>query len=172
MIGRALACLALSALPLSGQALPTALTLGLRGGVEFHRGGRGDDHVGMQAWIPLSRHVVIVPALDRILGFPDDPISAWSGSAWRAYVSVRARPIDAWWLPEVGYGASLSYARATHAPSGSTRSSFDVTDAAVLAFPGPDWRVHPYAELVLVDLLRRPGKAGGHLFIGLRASVR
>ena len=51
-------------------------------------------------------------------------------------------------------------------------SSLDLTDTVVFAFAGPRWRIRPYAELYLVNILRRPGQAGGHLFLGLSAVAR
>ena len=44
--------------------------------------------------------------------------------------------------------------------------------SVVFAFAGPRWRIRPYAELYLVNILRRPGQAGGHLFLGLSAVAR
>ncbi len=42
----------------------------------------------------------------------------------------------------------------------------------VFAFAGPRWRIRPYAELYLVNILRRAGQIAGHLFLGLSVLVR
>ena len=51
-------------------------------------------------------------------------------------------------------------------------SSLDLTDTVAFALTGPRWRIRPRAELYLVNILRRAGQAGGHLFFGLSTAVR
>ena len=172
MIGRALLCLAVTASPLVAQQVLRPLRVGIRGGVEIHRGGWGPEHVGLQAWIPLRDRLVVVPALDLLHEFPDDPLGAWSGRAWRAYFTIRGRPFGRGWLPDVGYGLTVSYAQADNAGRSLKVSNLDLTDTAVFAFPGPRWRIRPYGEIHLVNILRRAGEVGGHLFVGLSVPVR
>ncbi len=171
MIGRALLCLAAAAAPVVAQAPPRSIAVGVRGGIEIHRGGWGQKHVGLQAWIPLRDRLVVVPAVDLLHEFPDDPLGAWSGRAWRAYLTLRGRPFGQGWLPDVGYGLTAFYARAHNAGRSLKVSSLDLTDTVVLAFAGPRWRVRPYVELHLVNILRRAGQVGGHLFFGLSTEV-
>ncbi len=171
MIGRVLLCLAVTASPLVAQQVSRPLRVGIRGGVEIHRGGWGPEHVGLQAWIPLRDRLVVVPALDLLHEFPDDPLGAWSGRAWRAYFTIRGRPFGRGWLPDVGYGLTAYYAQAHNEGRSLNVSSLDLTDTAVFAFAGPRWRVRPYVELHLVNILRRAGQVGGHLFFGLSTEV-
>ena len=172
MIGRALLCLAVTASPLVAQQVSRPLRIGIRGGAEIHRGGWGPEHVGLQAWIPLRDRLVVVPALDLLHEFPDDPLGAWSGRAWRAYLTIRGRPFRRGWLPDVGYGLTVYYVHADNAGRSLKVSNLDLTDTAVFALPGPRWRIRPYAELYLVNILRRAGQIGGHLFFGLSVAVR
>ena len=113
----------------------------------------------------------MVPALDLLHEFPDDPLGAWSGRAWRAYLTLRGRPFGRSWLPDVGYGLTASYTHADNAGRSLRVSSLDLTDTAVFAFAGPRWWIRPYAELHLVNILRHAGQVGGHFFFGLRATV-
>ena len=110
MTGRVLLCLAAAAAPVAAQAVPGSVAIGIRGGVEIHRGAVGEQHVGVQVWIPLGDRLHVVPALDLLHEFPADPLEAWSGRALRGYVTLRARPFGRGWLPEVGYGLSAYYA--------------------------------------------------------------
>ena len=87
-------------------------------------------------------------------------------------MTLRVRPFSRGWLPVVGYGLTAHYARADNAGRDLSVSNLDLTDTAVLAFAGPRWRIRPYAELYLVNILRRAGQIGGHLFFGLSVVVR
>ena len=171
MMGRLLVCVALAAAPVAAQETPRSVAVGIRGGAEVHRGGRGPGHVGLQAWVPLGDRLHVVTAVDLLPEFPDDPLGQWGGWAGRTYLTLQARPFSQGWLPGVGYGLTAYYARADNSARSLSPSSLDLTDAAVIALRGPAWRVHPYAEVYLVNVLRRAGKAGGHFFVGLRGSV-
>ena len=172
MIGRVALCLAVATAPVAAQAAPRTIAVGLRGGVEIHRGGFGDEHVGLQAWIPLGERLEVVPALDLLHQFPDDPLEAWNGRAWRGYLTLRGRPFRPGWLPEVGYGMTARYGQAGNAGRSLSVSDLDLSDTVVFAFAGPRWRIRPRVELYLVNILRRAGQAGGHLFFGLSTVVR
>ena len=172
MIGRVVLCLAAAAVPAAAQNAPESLALGGRGGMAFHRGGPDEKHLGVQAWIPLRDRLEVVPALDFLYQFPDDPLGAWSGQAWQTYVTLRVRPFNQGWLPTVGYGLNARYAQANNAGRSLSVSSLDVTDTVVFAFAGPRWRIRPYAELYVVSVLRRAGQAGVHVFLGLSTVVR
>ena len=172
MIGRVALCLTVAAAPAAAQDAPESLALGVRGGIEFHRGGAGEKHVGVQAWIPLRDRVDVIPAVDFLYEFPDDPLGAWSGQAWQTYVTLRVRPFDRGWLPAVGYGLNARYAQADNAERSLSVSNLDVTDTAVFAFAGPRWRIRPFAEVYAVNVLRRAGQVGVHVFLGLSAGVR
>ena len=172
MIGRVVLCLAAAAAPAAAQDPAGSLALGVRGGIELHRGELGEEHVGVQAWIPLRDRLDVVPALDFLYQFPDDPLGAWSGRAWQTYVTLRVRPFNQGWLPTVGYGLNARYAQANNAGRSLSVSSLDVTDTVVFAFAGPRWRIRPYAELYVVSVLRRAGQAGVHVFLGLSTVVR
>ena len=102
MIGRVVLCLAAAAAPAAAQDPAGSLALGVRGGIELHRGELGEEHVGVQAWIPLRDRLDVVPALDFLYQFPDDPLGAWSGRAWQTYVTLRVRPFNQGWLPGGG----------------------------------------------------------------------
>ena len=171
VIGRVVLCLAVAAAPAAAQDAPESLALGVRGGIEFHRGGPGEKHVGVQAWIPLRDRLEVVPALDFLYEFPDDPLDAWNGQAWQTYVTLRVRPFNRGWLPAIGYGLNARYARADNAERSLSVSSLDVTDTMVFAF-GPRWRIRPFADVYVVNVLRRAGQAGVHVFFGLSAGVR
>ncbi len=171
MIGRVVLCLAAAAAPAAAQNAPGSLALGVRGGIEIHRGELGEEHVGVQAWIPLRDRLDVVPALDFLYQFPDDPLGAWSGRAWQTYVTLRVRPFNQGWLPTVGYGLNARYAQANNAGRSLSVSSLDVTDTMVFAF-GPRWRIRPFADVYVVNVLRRAGQAGVHVFFGLSAGVR
>ena len=151
---------------------PGSVALGVRGGVEFHRGGVGLKHVGVQAWIPLRDRLAVVPALDFLYPFPDDPLGAWSGQAWQTDVTLRVRLFNQGWLPAVGCGLNARYAQADNAGRSLSVSNLDVTDTVVFAFAGPRWRIRPYADVYVVNVLRRAGQAGVHVFLGLSAVVR
>ena len=143
VIGRSVLCLAAAAAPLAAQAAPGAMAVGVRGGIEVHRGGWGRTHLGLQGWFPAGERLHVVPAVDLLDEFPDDPIGAWSGHAWRGYLTLRARPFERGWLPDIGYGLTAFYARANNAGRSLRVSSLDLTDTAVLAFAGPHcehWR--------------------------------
>ena len=84
MIGRVLLCLAATAAPVAAEAGQESIAVGVRGGIEIHRGGFGQKHVGFQAWIPLRDRLEVVPALDLLYDFPDDPVGAWTGRAFRS----------------------------------------------------------------------------------------
>ncbi len=172
MIGRVVLCLAVAAAPAAAQDAPESLALGVRGGIEVHRGGAGEKHVGVQAWIPLRDRLEVVPALDFLYEFPDDPLDAWSGQAWQTYVTLRVRPFNRGWLPAIGYGLNARYAQANNAGRSLSVSSLDVTDTVVFAFAGPRWRIRPFAEVYAVNVLRRAGQVGVHVFFGLSAVVR
>ena len=90
----------------------------------------------------------------------------------QTYVTLRVRPFNQNWLPAVGYGLNARYAKADNARRSLSLSSLDVTDTLVFAFAGPRWRIRPYAELYVVNVLRRAGQPGGHVFFGLSAVVR
>ncbi len=172
MIGRVVLCLAAAVAPAAAQNAPGSLALGVRGGIEIHRGELGEEHVGVQAWIPLRDRLDVVPALDFLYQFPDDPLGAWSGQAWQTYVTLRVRPFDRGWLPAVGYGLNARYAQADNAGRSLSVSSLDVTDTVVFAFAGPRWRIRPFAEVYAVNVLRRAGQVGVHVFFGFSAAVR
>ncbi len=172
VIGRVVLCLAVAAAPAAAQNGPGSLALGVRGGIEIHRGELGEEHVGVQAWIPLRDRLDVVPALDFLYQFPDDPLGAWSGRAWQTYVTLRVRPFNQGWLPAVGYGLNARYAQADNAGRSLSVSTLDVTDTVVFAFAGPRWRIRPYAELYLGNIRRRAGQIAGHLFLGLSVVVR
>ena len=172
MIGRVVLCLAAAVVPASAQDATGSIALGVRGGVEFHRGGQGEKHVGVQAWIPLRDRLAVVPALDFLVPFPDDPLGAWSGQAWQTDVTLRVRLFNQGWLPAVGYGLNARYAQADNAGRSLSVSNLDVTDTVVFAFAGPRWRIRPYADVYVVNVLRHAGEAGVHVFLGLSAVVR
>ncbi len=172
MIGRVVLCLAAAAAPAAAQDPAGSLALGVRGGIEIHRGEAGEKHVGVQAWIPLRDRLDVVPALDLLYQFPGDPLGAWSGRAWQTYVTLRVRPFNQGWLPTVGYGLNARYAQANNAGRSLSVSSLDVTDTVVFAFAGPRWRIRPFAEVYVLNVLRRADHAGVHVFLGLSAVVR
>ena len=130
--------------------------------------GLGQKHVGLQAWISLRDRLEVVPALNFLYEFPDDPLGEWNGRAWRADLTLRGHLFKRCWLPDVGYGLIASYAQANNAGRLLSVSSLDLTDTAVFAFAGPRWRIRPYADVHLVNILRRAGQAGVHFFFGLR----
>ena len=172
MIVRVALCLAATAAPVAAQAGPRPIAVGVRGGVEIHRGGWGPEHVGLQVWIPLGDRFSVVPALDLLHEFPEDPLGAWSGRAFRGYVALQGRPSSSSWLPDVGYGLTAYYARADNTGRSLTVSTLDLTDAVVFAFEGPRWRVRPYADVYVVNILRHRGQPGGHVFLGLKTVVQ
>ncbi len=172
MIGRVVLCLAAAVVPATAQDATRTVALGARGGIEFHRGGAGLKHVGVQAWIPLRDRLDVVPALDFLVPFPDDPLGAWSGQAWQTDVTLRVRLFNQRWLPAVGYGLNARYAQADNAGRSLSVSNLDVTDTVVFAFAGPRWRVRPYADVYVVNVLRRAGEAGVQVFLGFSAAVR
>ena len=74
-------------------------------------------------------------------------------------------------LPDVEYGLTAYYTHADNPERSLRVSSLDLTDTAVFTFAGPRWRIRPYAELHLVNILRHAGQVGGHFFFGRRATV-
>ena len=92
----------------SAQTQESRSSVGLRYGVDVHRGGIGWKHVGAQAWLPF-KGFSLVPAVDVLPEFPDDPLDVWSGYALNAYLTIRKQPFGRGWLPEVGYGLVADY---------------------------------------------------------------
>ncbi len=172
MIRLVVLCLAAAAAPVAAQAEPGSIAVGVRGGVEVHRGGWGQQHVGLQVWIPLTDRFNVVPALDLLHEFPDDPLGAWSGRAWRGYLTLQGRPFGPGWLPAVGYGLAAYYGQADNAGRSLNVSTLDLTDTVVFAFDGPRWRVRPYADVYVVNVLVRRGQPGVHVFFGVKIAVR
>ena len=72
----------------------------------------------------------------------------------------------------MGYGLNARYAQADNAERSLSVSNLNVTDTVVFAFVGPRWRIRPFAEAYVVNVLRRAGQAGVHVFLGLSAGVR
>ncbi|NKB72000.1 MAG: hypothetical protein GKR89_33400 [Candidatus Latescibacteria bacterium] len=162
--------LAMAANPANADQGIRPVELGIRHGIEIHRGGSGPEHIGLQVWTPVGRFQGVV-ALDLLPQFPDDPIDAWNGRSWRAYSTVRERPFGKGWVPEIGYGLSANYAQAKNAGRSLKVSTFDITDTLVFAFTGPRWWVRPYVEFYLVNIIRHRGQTGLHMFFGLSALV-
>ena len=131
-----------------------SFALGGRVGIEFPRAAAGHQHVGVQAWIPLRDRLALVPALDYLYPFPNDPLGAWSGQAWQTDVTLRVRLFNQGWLPAVGYGLNLRYAQADNPGRSLNVSSLDATDTVVFAFAGSRWRIRPHAEVYVVNVLR------------------
>ena len=172
MISRMILCLAAAAAPFAAEAEQGEIAVGVRGGVEVHRGGLGQQHVGVQVWIPLGDRFHVVPALDLLHEFPDDPLGAWSGRAWRGYLTLQGHPFGPAWLPAVGYGLAAYYAQADNAGRSLSVSTLDLTDTVVFAFDGSRWRVRPYADVYVVNILRHIGQPGVHVFFGIKIALR
>ncbi len=157
-VGLALS-LAVAATDVGAQSGERPLEIGLRGGVEVHRGGLGHEHLGLSAWIPVRDAFHVVPALDLLGDFPADPLGAWTGKAWYGYLTLRTRPFGRGWLPVVGYGLAARYARADNPGRSLSQSSLELTDTIVFSASGPRWPVRPFADVYLVNILNRSGRA-------------
>ena len=131
MIRRVVLCLAAAAAPVAAQAEPGSIAVGVRGGVEVHRGGWGPQHFGLQVWIPLRDRFNVVPALDLLHEFPDDPLGAWSGRAWRGYLTLQGA--------SVRMTSAFRTRFSNWSTSGSTRFATSPTQSDIVetAIPAP-----------------------------------
>ena len=97
-VGLALS-LAVAATDVGAQSGERPLEIGLRGGVEVHRGGLGHEHLGLSAWIPVRDAFHVVPALDLLGDFPADPLGAWTGKALVRLPDAPHPPLRPWVAP-------------------------------------------------------------------------
>jgi hypothetical protein len=138
---------------------------------DWTNGSVEDERVGVQGSIPIVWRLTLNPAFSYLYNYPDDPTGFFKGSAWETYFTLRVHPLGNDSFLSVGYGFTLAHASLRTSDGSFDDSDTDGTDIGVIGLTLPKWRVRPFADLYLVDLLERHSAVGGHLLFGLNLRI-
>jgi hypothetical protein len=154
----------------TAEAQAARFQVGLHGGFDLSDGDVEGERVGVQASIPLVWLLTANPVFGYLYNWPEHPRDFFEGSAWQSYLTVRVHPFGSDSFLGVGYGFTLAYVSLRTTTGTYSDSDTDATDVAVIALTLPTWRVRPFAELYLIDLLEH-SSVGANLLFGLNLRI-
>ena len=170
MSHRSAVTLLVGVLPLMvSTAAAQAGRVGAHYGVNLSNGHWEDERLGLQASVHIAGPLETAGAFSLFTDWPG--ASGFTGSAWQAYWTVRARPRGPWSFASAGYGFVLIHSSLRNASLRLDTSGSTFTDAIVLGLEAPTPYVRPFVDLYLIDILDRESAVGVNLLMGFQVHV-
>jgi hypothetical protein len=141
--------------------------VGAHYGVNLSDGHWEDERLGAQGALRVIRPVEIAGGISVFTDWPG--VTGFSGTAWQAYGTLRARPGGRWAFVSAGYGFVLLHGSVQE--GNETVSDSEFTDAIVLGLEAPLPYVRPFGDLYLIDILDRESAVGVNLLLGLQVPL-
>lgn len=129
--------------------------------------GPEQERWGLQIFWPVAGPFEVVGVASERFGFPGVP--ELEGAAREGLLAAGWRPFGRSGPLAVGYGLRISYLRLEVRPAGQRTAETTASDAAFLRAIARAGPLHPFAMLLVSDLLANRDPVTGHLFLGVSA---
>lgn len=140
--------------------------VGAHYGVNLSNGHWEDERLGVQGSVHVVGPLETAAGFSMFTYWPR--LTGFTGSAWKAFGTLRVRPSGPMSFASIGYGFELIYSSLRNSSAQIDTSESYFTDVIVLGLEAPIPYVRPFADLYLIDILDRESAVGVNLLMGVQ----